>query len=69
MTVVARSLVGMSPTPSHPDLVRAEDAANEAIRAFMRLRAGRPLFGNERAEYERLLARWAAVRSQLAAAA
>ncbi|MGI5466586.1 hypothetical protein [Streptomyces sp. CA-132043] len=29
--------------------------ANEAIRAFMRRRAGRPLWPDERAEYEQLL--------------
>lgn len=34
--------------------------ANEAIRGFMTARAGRPLFEHERAEYEELLAAWAA---------
>jgi len=34
--------------------------ANERIRAFMAARAGRPLWPEEQAEYEHLLARWAA---------
>ncbi|MCR8574659.1 hypothetical protein [Streptomyces sp. Isolate_219] len=36
------------------------DEANEAIRAFMAARAGRGLWSDEQAEYERLLAEWAA---------
>ncbi|MFG2400786.1 hypothetical protein [Streptomyces lydicus] len=34
--------------------------ANERIREFMAARAGRPLWAEEQAEYEQLLARWAA---------
>lgn len=34
--------------------------ANEAIRRFMAARAGRPLWADEQAEYEQLLAAWAA---------
>ncbi|MGA5635095.1 hypothetical protein [Streptomyces lydicamycinicus] len=34
--------------------------ANERIRAFMAARAGRPLWADEQAEYEQLLAQWAA---------
>lgn len=54
---------------SRADLVRAVEAANEAIRAFMQPRSGRPLYEVERREYERLLVRWAEVRGQLVAAA
>ncbi len=44
--------------------------ANDAIRHFMSARAGRPLWPEERAEYERLLEAWAAaVRRDLAMAA
>ncbi|MFD7661099.1 hypothetical protein [Streptomyces sp. NPDC059788] len=44
--------------------------ANEAIRAFMAARAGRPLWPEERAKYERLLEAWAAaVRAELVTAA
>ncbi|MEU9123389.1 hypothetical protein AB0C96_26565 [Streptomyces sp. NPDC048506] len=34
--------------------------ANERIRAFMAARMGRPLWPDEQAEYEQLLAAWAA---------
>lgn len=34
--------------------------ANEAIRRFMAAHAGRPLWPEEQAEYEQLLAAWAA---------
>lgn len=44
-------------TPCIPD---AAGEANEAIRAFMAERAGRPLFDAEAAEYEQLLTAWAA---------
>ncbi|WP_199812813.1 hypothetical protein [Streptomyces sp. NRRL S-1813] len=44
-------------TPCAP-LCAAE--ANEAIRAFMAARTGRPLWSDEQTEYERLLAVWAA---------
>lgn len=44
--------------------------ANEAIRAFMRLREGRPLFAEEQEEYRQLLDAWAAaVRGNVAEAA
>ncbi|MEU6113294.1 hypothetical protein ABZ840_01785 [Streptomyces sp. NPDC047117] len=44
--------------------------ANEAIRAFMRRRAGRPLWPDERAEYEQLLEAWViAIRKDDAEAA
>lgn len=44
--------------------------ANEAIRAFMAARIGRPLFDHERAEYEQLLETWAAAkRGEVAEAA
>ncbi|WP_199810701.1 hypothetical protein [Streptomyces rimosus] len=44
--------------------------ANDAIRCFMASRAGRPLWPEEQAEYERLLEAWvAAVRRDLAMAA
>ncbi|MEJ8651529.1 hypothetical protein WKI65_26475 [Streptomyces sp. MS1.AVA.3] len=35
------------------------DEANEAIRLFMQERAGRPLWSDEQAQYEQLLAEWA----------
>ncbi|MET7795627.1 hypothetical protein [Streptomyces decoyicus] len=44
-------------TPCVPDAV---EGANEAIRVFMAARTGRPLWPDEAAEYERLLAAWAA---------
>ncbi|MFF8784200.1 hypothetical protein [Streptomyces sp. NPDC015125] len=34
------------------------DEANEAIRAFMTERAGRPLWSDEQAQYEQLLDDW-----------
>ncbi|MFH8751143.1 hypothetical protein ACH4GK_31615 [Streptomyces rimosus] len=44
--------------------------ANAEIRAFMAARAGRPLWPEEQAEYERLLEAWAAaVRAELVQAA
>lgn len=44
--------------------------ANEAIRAFMRLREGRPLFTEEQEEYRQLLEAWAvAVHGSVAEAA
>lgn len=65
MSDLARTLVGMCVTGSS-----AVEQANEAIRAFMRARAGRPLTSVERREYDRLLALWAeAVRAQLTTAA
>ncbi|WP_413802321.1 hypothetical protein [Streptomyces iranensis] len=52
----------MSPSSSSPAQPCAAESANEAIRVFMRERAGRPLFADERAEYEQLLAAWAATQ-------
>lgn len=49
----------MPEMPLPLDAARAVDAANEAIRLFMRQRWGRPLWPAERAEYGRLLAAWA----------
>lgn len=43
-------------TPCAPS---ATAEANEAIRVFMVARCGRPLWPEEQAEYERLLAAWA----------
>ncbi|MEU2788993.1 hypothetical protein [Streptomyces sp. NPDC007100] len=44
--------------------------ANDAIRAFMAARSGRPLWPEEQAQYERLLGVWAAaVRAELFTAA
>ncbi|POX37511.1 hypothetical protein C3486_28070 [Streptomyces sp. Ru73] len=40
--------------------------ANEAIRAFMSLRAGRPLLPEEQEEYRHLLAAWAAAAHAVA---
>ncbi|GAA1727714.1 hypothetical protein [Streptomyces yatensis] len=48
----------MRPTPTHqPALLTnsSTDQANEAIRVFLRARAGRALLPSERAEYSRLL--------------
>ncbi|WP_052862993.1 hypothetical protein [Streptomyces niger] len=42
--------------------------ANEAIRAFMRRREGRPLWPDERAEYEKLLEAWVIAIRDIAAA-
>ena len=47
----------MPEMPLPPDAAPAA-AANEAIRAFMRQRLGRPLWPAERIEYGRLLAAW-----------
>ncbi|RNG24134.1 hypothetical protein EEJ42_17885 [Streptomyces botrytidirepellens] len=45
-----------TPTPQSPALVTTStDQANEAIRVFLRARAGRALRPAERAEYGRLL--------------
>ncbi|MEU8827830.1 hypothetical protein [Streptomyces sp. NPDC048636] len=47
-----------TPTPPQPALLSAAtstDQANEAIRVFLRARAGRALRPAERAEYGRLL--------------
>lgn len=48
-------------TPCVPD---ATAEANQAIRAFMAKRAGRPLRPEEQAEYEQLLANSAAAVQQ-----
>ncbi|MER6140080.1 hypothetical protein ABT174_08475 [Streptomyces sparsogenes] len=48
----------MRPTPTHHEpalLTISTDQANEAIRVFLRARAGRALRPQERAEYGRLL--------------
>lgn len=58
MSVGASTLMVMRPTPTHqPALLTspATDQANEAIRVFLRARAGRALRPSERAEYSRLL--------------
>ncbi|GAA2369861.1 hypothetical protein GCM10010246_74760 [Streptomyces cuspidosporus] len=58
MSVAARTLIPMRPTPTHPEtalLTISTDQANEAIRVFLRARAGRALRPQERAEYGRLL--------------
>ncbi|GAA0906368.1 hypothetical protein GCM10009574_098690 [Streptomyces asiaticus] len=60
----ARRLIGMSPSSPGPARPCAAESANEAIRAFMRERAGRPLGADERAEYERLLEVWAAAQRE-----
>lgn len=44
-------------TPCVPD---AAAEANQQIRQFMAERAGRPLWPEEQAQYEQLLAAWAA---------
>ncbi|MFI9079106.1 hypothetical protein ACIGW8_21995 [Streptomyces sioyaensis] len=54
----------MATTPVTPD------EANERIRRFMAARAGRPLWSDEQARYEQLLAEWsAAVQGHAAAPA
>lgn len=59
MSVGASTLVVMRPTPpQQPALLTmsiSTDQANEAIRVFLRARAGRALRPAERAEYGRLL--------------
>lgn len=56
------------PARKIPGMTTAE--ANDAIRRFMSARAGRPLWPEEQAVYERLLEAWAAaVRRDLAMAA
>lgn len=67
----------MSPLPLTPDpaCADADDAdaavrANEAIRAFLRARTGRPLLPEERVEYRRLLGLYlGAVRGGIGTAA
>ncbi len=48
-------------TPCVPD---AAAEANQAIRTFMAERTGRPLWPEEQAQYEQLLAAWAAAVHQ-----
>lgn len=48
----------MRPTPTHHEpalITTSTDQANEAIRVFLRARAGRALLPQERVEYGRLL--------------
>lgn len=59
----------MSPTPADSGSVRSAAEWNEEIRALW-FRAGGTLTSDERAEYERLLAGWAAaVRAEIVEAA
>jgi hypothetical protein len=62
----------MPPTcePQPTRALTAAELVNEEIRAFMLARAGRPLFADEAAEYQRLLEEWAAAtRAELVRAA
>lgn len=45
----------MTPAPAVLDPQRAIEAANAAIRTYLRARHGRALAAGERAEYERLV--------------
>ncbi|QCX81298.1 hypothetical protein C9F11_38575 [Streptomyces sp. YIM 121038] len=59
----------MSPKPQHCGLARSADEVNELIRRMMERSGGR-LRPEQRAEYERLVAEWAAaVRAEIVRAA
>nr|WP_280882267.1 hypothetical protein [Streptomyces pseudovenezuelae] len=47
----------MSPDSDRPGSVRSADVVNELIRALFQRSGGR-LYGEDRAEYERLVAEW-----------
>lgn len=54
------------PTSSHPDLQRAVDVANAAIRAYLRqVPGGRLSTAEQRAGYERLVAEYNAAVGRL----
>lgn len=60
----------MTPEPISPGSVRSAADWNEAIRRFWQALAGRRPTPEERAEYEQLLAGWAAAdRAEMATAA
>lgn len=60
LSVLGRKIRAMSTSSGFtPPAARPVDEVNEAIRAFMAHRAGRPLFDAEAEQYERLLAAWA----------
>ncbi|MFF0138562.1 hypothetical protein ACFYRN_19230 [Streptomyces sp. NPDC005227] len=56
----------MTPNPDSPGSVRSADELNDAIRALWIRAAGRTLTPNERSEYERLVAEWAAAIGEAA---
>jgi hypothetical protein len=59
----------MSPTPASPGSVRSAAAVNEDIRALVSA-CGGWLYGETRAEYERLVEEWAAaMRAEVVEAA
>jgi len=59
----------MSPSSSAPGLPRSAAVVNEDIRQLV-TRAGGWLYGEDRAEYERLIEEWAAaVRAKIVEAA
>ncbi|MGP4000722.1 hypothetical protein [Streptomyces sp. 8N706] len=60
----------MSDSPASGSPCPSASEANAAIRAFLAARSGRPLWPDEREEYERLRAAWtAAVRREVEKAA
>ncbi|GAA0350706.1 hypothetical protein GCM10009540_83720 [Streptomyces turgidiscabies] len=69
MSVLAPTLVRMSPDSLAPGSVRSAAVLNEQIRALW-LRAGGTLSAQEREEYELLVVKWAAaIRGEIIEAA